>query len=86
MPRIRWIMLHCGCGGAHKVRVERLADGKPLECCSCGAALDAQGFIEELELLHRYSEIVLKLEERFALEGDTVTPLPPKPSRKLVAV
>ena len=77
MPRIRFLRLRCGCGAEYKVRIERIADGTPFECVSCGAPVDVRPYAGLLELLHRYGELVLKPEEQVSIEGDTATPLPP---------
>jgi hypothetical protein len=74
MPHIRFIKLACGCGAEYKVRIERIGEGTPFECVSCGAQIAVQPFAEVLELLHRYSELVLKIEERLEIDGDTVIP------------
>lgn len=76
MPRIRFIRLCCGCGAEYKVRIERIGEGVPFECVSCGAQVEVRRYAGLLEMLHRYSELVLALEERLVLEGDTVTPRP----------
>ena len=77
MPRIRFLRLRCGCGAEYKVRTERIAEGAAFECVSCGAAVEVRPYAGLLELLHRYSELVLRLEQQVSIEGDTVTPLPP---------
>lgn len=74
MPRIRFLWLRCGCGAEYKVRVERIGEGEPSECVLCGAQIAVRPFAGVLELLHRYSELVLRLEEDLEIEGDTVTP------------
>ena len=84
MPRIRFIKLSCGCGAEYKVRIERIGEGVPFECVSCGAQVEVTPFADLLEFVHRYTEIVLKLEERVTVEGDTVVPLPKEPSKRLV--
>ena len=56
------------------MRIERIGEGTPFECVSCGAQIAVQPFAEVLELLHRYSELVLKIEERLEIDGDTVIP------------
>ena len=65
------------------MRIERIADG-PFECVSCGAQTEVAPFADLLELMHRYTEIVLKLEERVTVEGDTAVPLPKQPTKTRV--
>ncbi len=77
MPRIRFLRLRYGCGAEYKVRIERIAHGAPFECVSCDAPVDVRPYAGLLELLHRYSELVLRLEEQISIEGDTATPLAP---------
>ncbi len=74
---IRFLRLRCGCGVEYKVRIERIAEGAPFECLSCGATVEVRPYSGLLELLHRSSELVLKLEEQVTIDGDTATPLSP---------
>lgn len=74
MPRIRFLRLRCDCGAEYKVRMERIGEGEPFECEPCGAQIAVRPFAGVLELLHRYSELVLRIEEDLEIEGDRVTP------------
>lgn len=74
LPRIRFLKISCACGAEYKVRMERIGEGEPFECVSCGAQIAVRPFAGVLELLHRYSELVLRLEEDLEIEGDRVTP------------
>lgn len=74
MPHIRFIKLACGCGAEYKVRIERIGEGTPFECVSCGAQIAVRPYAEVLELLHRYSELVLKIEKHLVIDGDTAAP------------
>ncbi|MBI2954235.1 MAG: hypothetical protein HYY30_07975 [Chloroflexi bacterium] len=84
MPRIRFIRLTCGCDAEYKLRIERIGEGIPFECVSCGAHVEVQQYADLLERLHRYTELVLKLERMLVIEGDTVSPLSNRSTVKLV--
>jgi hypothetical protein len=74
LPRIRLLKISCARGAEYKVRMERIGEGEPFECEPCGAQIAVRPFAGVLELLHRYSELVLRIEEDLEIEGDRVTP------------
>jgi hypothetical protein len=76
MPEIRFIIVHCKhCGAGYKVRLERI-NRTPFECLTCGDAVALAPYLPMLETIHRYSEIVVRIEDHFLLDGDTLTPRP----------
>lgn len=83
MPHIRFIRLTCGCGAEHKVRLEEVADKASFECVSCGHQVETAPYVDVLDMIYQYSSLILKLEERFSLDGDVAVLLEPRPSRKL---
>jgi hypothetical protein len=76
MPRIRFLRVPCPqCGAEYPVRIERLTDGAPFECLACGAQVALGDFAPLLELINRYSEAVLKLEQHAVIDGESASPI-----------
>lgn len=86
MPKIRYVAITCPrCGAGYKVRLERVEAGAAFECVTCGGDVDVRAHLDVLKLLYEYSAKVIEIEQGYRVEGDTVVPLAPEPSRKVVS-
>ncbi len=76
MPRIRFILVKCShCGASYKVRLERIERREPFECLTCGDPVALAQYVPLLEVLYRYSEVVLKVENHGRVDNDVLVPI-----------
>lgn len=73
MPRVRFLLIRCpNCGEEHKVRLERVDSGLPLECLACGATVPVGQYVPLLQALNAYSTAVLEVEKHGKVDGEVL--------------